>query len=102
MIRPVNYKNFLLVSKENDKEGLTVLMGYSANGELAPPMIVYANKQGIPRDVVEVVQSVDPSWALGKSESGWMASLMLQPLDVSVFKALKSHCQAHMESFPST
>ena len=24
---------------------------------------------------MEVVESVDPSWALGKSESGWMTSL---------------------------
>ena len=39
VIGPVNFKNFLQVSKENDKEGLTVLMGYSANGELAPFML---------------------------------------------------------------
>ena len=110
---------------------------------------MYSYKQNIPRDVVEVVESVDTSWALGKSECGWMTSLtffdymsqvfepwlsednvtrpvlvfadghkshlsletadlcaakqiilvalypnsthMLQPLDVSVFKALKSH-----------
>ena len=72
---PVNYKNFLQVSNENYKEGLTVLMGYSAIGELAPPMIVYSYKQNIPRDVVEVVESAGPSWALGKSECGWMTSL---------------------------
>lgn len=75
VIGPVNYKNFHQVSNENDKEGLTVLMGYLANGELAPTMIVYAYKQSIPCDVVEVVESVHPSWALGKSESGWMTSL---------------------------
>ena len=34
----VNYKNFVEVSKESDKEGLTVLIGYSANGSLAPPI----------------------------------------------------------------
>ena len=39
---PVNYNNFLEVSKESDKEGLAVLIGYSANGSLAPPMIVYS------------------------------------------------------------
>ena len=65
VLGPVNYKNFLEVSKENDKEGLTVLIGYSANGSLALPMIVYSYKQNIPRDVIESVGSVDPSWALG-------------------------------------
>ena len=49
----VNYKNVLEVSKENDKEGLTVLIGYSANGSLAPPMIVYSYKQNFPCDVVD-------------------------------------------------
>ena len=72
VLGPVNYKNFLEVSKENDKEGLTVLIGYSANGSLAPPMIVYSYKQNIP---CESVGSVDPSWALGKSESEWMTTL---------------------------
>ena len=75
VLGPVNYKSFLEVSKENDKEGLTVLMGYSADGSLAPPMIVYAYKQNIPYDIIEAVGSVDPSWALGKSESGWMTTL---------------------------
>ena len=50
--------------KENDKEGLTVLTGYSANGSLAPPKTVYSYKQSIPYDVIEAVGSVDPSWAL--------------------------------------
>ena len=75
MLGPVNYKSFLQVSKENDKEGLTVLMGYSADGSLAPPRIVYAYKQSIPYDIIEAVGSVDPSWALGKSESSWMTTL---------------------------
>ena len=63
------------MSKENDKEGLTVLIGYSSNGSWAPPMIVYSYKQNIPCDVIESVGSVDPSWALGKSEIGWMTTL---------------------------
>ena len=75
VLGPVNYKNFLEVSKGSDKEGLTVLIGYSANGSLAPPMIAYSYKQNIPCDVVESVESVEPSWALGKSESGWMTTL---------------------------
>ncbi|KAL5467063.1 hypothetical protein EMCRGX_G031235 [Ephydatia muelleri] len=34
-----------------------------------------AKKGNIPCDVIESVGSVDPSWALGKSESGWMTTL---------------------------
>ena len=75
VLGPVNYKNFLEVSKENGKEGLTVLIGYSANGSLASPMIEYSYKQNIPCDVIKSVGSVDPSWALGKSENGWMTTL---------------------------
>ena len=53
----MNYKSFLQSSRDNDKEGLTVLMGYSATGKIAPPMIVYAYKQHIPRHVAEAVES---------------------------------------------
>ena len=44
VLGPVNYKSFLQTSNENDKEVLTVLMGYSAAGKMAPPMIIYAYK----------------------------------------------------------
>ncbi|KAL5484356.1 hypothetical protein EMCRGX_G020835 [Ephydatia muelleri] len=54
VLGPVNCKSFLQVScKENDKEGLTVLTGYSANGSLAPPKTVYSYKQSIPYDCVK-------------------------------------------------
>ena len=35
VLGPVSYKSFLQTSNENDKEGLTVLMGYSAAGKMA-------------------------------------------------------------------
>eukprot|EP00731_Ephydatia_muelleri_P024512 Em0016g783a len=55
VLGPVNCKSFLQVScKENDKEGLTVLTGYSANGSLAPPKTVYSYKQSIPYDVLKL------------------------------------------------
>lgn len=44
VLGPVDYKSILQVSNKNDKEGLTVLMGYSADRSLAPPMIVYVYK----------------------------------------------------------
>ena len=74
VLGPVGSKNFLEVSRENDKEGLTVLMGYSAVAKLAPPIIVYAYKNSIPRDVIEAVGSVDPGWSVGKTDSGWMTA----------------------------
>ena len=49
-------------------------MGYSADAKLAPPMIVYAYKNSIPRDVIEAVGSVDPGWGVGKSGSGWLTT----------------------------
>ena len=76
----MNYKSFLQSSRENDKEGLTVLMEYSATGKIAPPMIVYAYKQHIPRDVV------DPTWAVGRSDTGWMTSLTFYDYMSQVFE----------------
>ena len=86
LLGPVNYKGFLQSSRENDKEGLTVLMEYSATGKIAPPMIVYAYKQHIPRDVAEAVASVDPTWAVGRSDTGWMTSLTFYDYMSQVFE----------------
>ncbi|KAL5471620.1 hypothetical protein EMCRGX_G029757 [Ephydatia muelleri] len=92
VLGPVNYNNFLEVSKENDKEGLTVLIGYSANGSLAPPMIVYSYKQNIP---CESVGSVDPSWALGSEAflgllkaAPYLITLLSNVVLQSIFHAL--------------
>eukprot|EP00731_Ephydatia_muelleri_P023965 Em0016g236a len=95
VLGPVNYKNFLEVSKENDKEGLTVLIGYSANGSLAPPMIVYSYKQNIP---CESVGSVDPSWALGSEAflgllkaAPYLITLLSNVVLQSIFHALRNN-----------
>ena len=82
----MNYKSFLQTSKENDKEGLTVLMGYSAAGKMPPPMIIYAYKQHIPHDIAEAVEAVDPTWAIGKSETGWMTSATFYDYMSQVFE----------------
>ena len=86
VLGPVNYKSFLQTSKENDKEGLTVLMGYSAAGKMAPPMIIYTYKQHIPHDIAEAVEAVDPTWAIGKSETGWMTSATFYDYMSQVFE----------------
>ena len=86
------------MSKENDKEGLTVLIGYSANGSLAPPMIVYSYKQNIPCDVIESVGSVDPSWALGSEAflgllkaAPYLITLLSNVVLQSIFHALRNN-----------
>ena len=60
-------------------------MGYSVDAKLAPPMIVYAYKNSIPRDVIEAAGSVDPSWSVGKSDSGWISNPVLREHDVPSF-----------------
>ena len=86
------------MSKENDKEGLTVLIGYSANGSLAPPMIVYSYKQNIPCGVIESVGSVDPSWALGSEAflgllkaAPYLITLLSNVVLQSIFHALRNN-----------
>ena len=59
---PADYKNFFQVSKENEKEELKVLMGYSADAKLAPPMIVYSYTNNIPHNAIQAMGSVDPNW----------------------------------------
>ena len=52
----------------NEKENLTVLVTANANGNLAPPMIVFRYER-IPG---YISSSVNPKWGIGRSESGWM------------------------------
>ena len=37
-------------------------------------MIIYTYQQHIPHDRKEAVEAVDPTWAIGKCETGWMTS----------------------------
>lgn len=55
----------------NEKECLTVLFMYSADGIRAPPMILYKYQEKIPRKIAE---NCPTGWGLGVSESGWMTS----------------------------
>lgn len=52
----------------DEKENLTVLVTANANGELAPPMIIFKYER-IPG---HIAHSINKSWGIGRSESGWM------------------------------
>ena len=40
-------------------------------------MIIYAYKQHIPHDIAEAVEAVDPTWAIGKSETRVLSSMTI-------------------------
>lgn len=65
-----NFQNLYEIAGGNEKESITVLCNYSADGSIAPPMIVFPYKR-IPK---ELAHSVPKEWAVGRSESGWMTS----------------------------
>ncbi|XP_063369793.1 uncharacterized protein LOC134658117 [Cydia amplana] len=52
----------------DDKECLTVLVNVSANGDIAPPMVLYPYKRMPPN----IKFTVPLWWGLGNSDSGWM------------------------------
>ena len=53
---------------------------------MAPPMIIYAYKQHISHDIAEAVKAVDPTWAIGKSETSWMTSATFYDYMSQVFE----------------
>ncbi|KAJ8912480.1 hypothetical protein NQ315_014580 [Exocentrus adspersus] len=68
VLGPKRYKNLYEVSHGNPKENLTVLVTFTADDRLCPPVVVFPYVKP-PRVIVE---SMPPSWILGKSDSGWM------------------------------
>lgn len=70
ILGPKNYKDTYSIACGKEKESITVLCNFSADGTDVPPYIVYPYKR-IPRDVAE---SVPDDWSIGRSDSGWMVS----------------------------
>ncbi|XP_036342576.1 uncharacterized protein LOC118751857 [Rhagoletis pomonella] len=70
VIAPKGYKNIYQIAAGNEKETLTVLIVFSADGKLFEPMVVFPYL----RPPKEIVDSMPKSWFLGRSESGWMKS----------------------------
>ena len=65
----------------NEKENLTVLVTANANGNLAPPMIVFRYER-IPG---YISSSVNPKWGIGRSESGWMCGPTFYEYIINIF-----------------
>lgn len=65
----------------DEKECLTTLITCNANGQLAPPMIMYSYKR-VPRAIIEKVNS---TWGIGRSESGWMTGESFYEYITNVF-----------------
>ena len=64
------------------KEGLTVLFMYSASGLRAPPMLMYAYKEEVPKKIVE---NTPKGWDIGISDNGWMTSETFYEYITNVF-----------------
>lgn len=61
-------EDFYVVTSNKEKEQLTVLGIFSADGVCVPPMVVYPYTR-LPREVGE---SVPDSWGIGITPTGWM------------------------------
>jgi hypothetical protein len=70
VLAPKGYKNIYEVKKGNEKETITVLLVFSADGRTLTPMVVFP----FVRPNKAIVDSIPSGWFLGRSESGWMRS----------------------------
>lgn len=53
-----------------EKQQITVMATFSADGKVVPPMVIFPYKK-MPQEIVE---QFPDKWALGRSDSGWMNS----------------------------
>ncbi|KAF6217229.1 hypothetical protein GE061_001583 [Apolygus lucorum] len=65
----------------DEKECITVLVTANAAGQFAPPLLVFKYER-IPS---EILDGVDPSFGIGKSESGWMTGATFYEFITNVF-----------------
>lgn len=70
VIAPRGYKNVYQIQKGKEKEAITVLLFFSASGEILHPCVVFPYVR-TPKDVVN---SVPDKWLIGRSDTGWMRS----------------------------
>lgn len=62
-------KSVYKVVDASEREGMTALFMYNAEGLRAPPMVLFTYKENLPKRVIENCPS---GWGLGMSENGWM------------------------------
>ncbi|XP_022826400.1 uncharacterized protein LOC111356328 [Spodoptera litura] len=70
ILGPKNYRNTYEIASGKEKESITVLCTFAADGKDVPPFVVYPYKRMPPA----VIQNFPDSWYIGRSDSGWMVS----------------------------
>lgn len=68
VLGPRGYKNLYQIKLSNEKENITVLLTFNANGDVCPPCVVFPYI----RPPKAVVNSMPQEWCLGRSDTGWM------------------------------
>ena len=66
----------------NEKESLTVLFMFAADGTQAPPMVMYKYAERIPK---KVSQNCPSGWGIGVSDTGWMTTESFYEYITNVF-----------------
>lgn len=70
ILGPKNYRNTYEILGGKEKESLTVLCNFAADGRDVPPFVIYPYKRMPPA----VIQNFPDTWFMGRSDSGWMVS----------------------------
>lgn len=70
VLGPKVFKNLYEIAGGQEKESITVLCSFTANGSIIPPMIIYPYKR-LPKNIG---QTIPDEWGFGRSDSGWMVS----------------------------
>lgn len=70
VLGPKGFKNLYSVKQGNEKENVTVLIVFNADGKFAPPLVLFPYVRP-PRALVD---NMPENWVLGRSEKGWMTS----------------------------
>lgn len=70
VLGPKGHKNLYKLANGSEKESITVLCTYAADGTAYSPMVVYP-QQRLPK---RIANSFPESFAIGFSDSGWMTS----------------------------
>lgn len=68
VLAPKGWKNLYERKRGNEKETITVLLVFNADGKIVYPLVVFPYI----RPPKAVVDSMPSGWFLGKSDSGWM------------------------------
>jgi len=70
VLGPKDIKDFYEFAQGHEKECVTVLCTYSANGDVPSLMVFYSYKR-IP---TSILATFPEDWVIGRSYSGWMVS----------------------------